>query len=268
MPGGGGGSNETQTQTSVQTNDPWSGQQPFLTQGFEGARDDILQNPLEFFPGNTFTPFSPQTQQGLGMMENRALQGSPLVGAGQAELQKTLGGEYLGGDNPAFQGMRDRVAGDVTSRVNSQFESGGRFGSGIHAQTLGRGLAEGLAPIDYNNYQAERQNMMGAAGMAPGLANQDYHDISQLMGVGAIQEGKDYEGLQDQIQRFNFGQMEPLQRLNAYMGLIGGNYGGASTGTTTATMPSTSFNPLLFGTGTALTAANVASNLGWQPFAA
>jgi len=45
--GGGGGSQSTQT---IQKADPWSGQQPFLTQGYEAAQSRLGSEQPQFFP--------------------------------------------------------------------------------------------------------------------------------------------------------------------------------------------------------------------------
>ena len=63
--GSGGGSQSTQT---VQKADPWSGQQPFLSYGFEQAKGRFGEDQPNFFPGNTVAPFNPNElgfQQGV-----------------------------------------------------------------------------------------------------------------------------------------------------------------------------------------------------------
>ncbi len=53
--GGGGGSQSTQT---VQKADPWSGQQPFLTTGYEQAQARLNSDQPSYYPGSTVTPFN------------------------------------------------------------------------------------------------------------------------------------------------------------------------------------------------------------------
>jgi len=63
--GSGGGSNSTQT---VQKADHWSGQQPFLSYGFDQAKGRYGADQPNFFPGNTVAPFNPNElgfQQGV-----------------------------------------------------------------------------------------------------------------------------------------------------------------------------------------------------------
>jgi len=63
--GGGGGGQATNT---VQKADPWSGQQPFLTTGFEQAEARLNSSSPSYFPGETIAGFNPNEtayQQGV-----------------------------------------------------------------------------------------------------------------------------------------------------------------------------------------------------------
>ena len=68
MPGGGGKPEvvrEPVQQTQTSTTTPWAAQQPFLETGFERAESEILNQPLQFFPGQTYVDYSPETEQAL-----------------------------------------------------------------------------------------------------------------------------------------------------------------------------------------------------------
>lgn len=220
MPGGGGGG------TTNTVSQPWAGQQPYLTKGFQQAEQNVLNRPLSYFPNSTVVSFAPETQMALGAQANRALQGSPLNFAAQQQLGDTLGGQYFT-NSPGFQNAVQATMDAVRPSIDSTFAGAGRYGSGLHAQQLGKGFAQGLAPL----YESERNRQIQAAGMAPGVANQDYFDIAQLGNVGQQRQGQAGLELQDSINRFNFAQGEPTNRLAQYMNLIQGNYGGQSTST-------------------------------------
>ena len=104
----------------------------------------------------------------------------------------------------------------------------------MQAEALGRGVSRGMAPYLFGEYGRERGIQETAAARAPGLAREDYYDIGQLGQVGAAREAKAEEGLAEQIARFNFGQQEPTNRVAQFTNLIQGNYGGTSTGSSTA----------------------------------
>jgi hypothetical protein len=223
MSGGGG---KTQTTQQTAKSEPWAAQQPYLTHGFEQARQQYDSDQPSFYPGQTYTDFDPATVQALDMQQSRAVGGNPLTTAAQREAGMTLGGDYLSAGNPYMGAMTDRISGDVARNVNSQFGAGGRFGSGLHAEAIARGTGDALAPIQFQNYADERGRMQNAMMAAPGLAQQDYFDIGQLAGVGATREGKAGEALQGDIERYNFGENIERLKLADYMGLIQGNYGG------------------------------------------
>lgn len=227
---------------------PWKGQEPYLTKGFEQAEENVLNRPLSYFPGSTTVPFAPETEMALGAQANRALQGNPLNFAAQGQLQDTLSGQYFT-DSPGFQNTVSAAMDAIRPGIDSSFAGAGRYGSGLHAQQLGKGFAQGLAPL----YESERGRQMQAAGMAPGLANQDYQDIGMLGAVGQARESQAGKQLQESINRFNHQQNEPTNRLAQYMGMIQGNYGGESTSTTRS-----DFNPLMALAGAATTYAPLA----------
>ena len=280
MPG-----NSTSTQTFTQNAQPWGPQADRLRAGFDRAENLYNQGPLQFFPGQTFVGFSPQTEQALSLAENRALTGSPLTGASQQQLQQTLGGDYLR-SNPAFNYLESTARGDflggspafdrykreITDAVNAQFGASGRTGGGYHTGALAQGLGDAAAGL----YAQERANQLSASSMlskafgderarqmqglafAPSVAQQDYTDIAQLANVGAQREALDQARLEDQIQRHNFGQEAPYDQLGRYFGFVGGNYGGQTTGTQPVYR-----NQGVSGLGGALLGAGLGSQLGF-----
>lgn len=255
----GGGSDTT---TTTQTTEPWAAQKPFLESGFKRARDDVLNVPMEFFPGSTVVPYSPYTQQGIQGMAERA-EGSPVVGAAQDELQKTLQGDYLSAGNPYMDAVAADIASQVMPQVQGTFAGAGRSIGGPLAQaTASEAMTRAMAPYQFGAYADERNRMQNAAGMAPQLAYEDYRDLQALMGAGQMQEAKSAEELQDEINRFAFEQDEPRQRLEQYMRLISGAYGG----TTIGDQLNPSGNPLMQGLGLAIGGAGALGGLGWSPF--
>lgn len=404
----GGGSDQTTTVT------PWAAQQPYLQHGFEQARSLYDGGAPQFFPGATYTPFSGQTELGMGLMQQRAMGGSPLTGAAQGlatdslnsrpsagylqdfiasrlqpgafghgggggggggfsgsfhggggapsmnmgqlaqyqqsfldqltgipqatldTLTNTANGDFLNG-NPYLDATYGRAADQVTSQFNenvlpnisAQFSMAGRTGSGAQAgiqmDAAGQ-VADTLSGLSNDiyagNYQLERDRMIGAAnslgglsqtqqglglqamgqgsdlfstlrgqnvsaanaanaaaasrysadsqryvselghqlglaqlgnsiygnqlgqqnvfaGLANGLANQDYADIDRLMGVGSMIEGMGDDVLRDQMSRWNYNQQAPWDNLQRYMGMVQGDYG------QTTTQPGQESNPMM-----------------------
>lgn len=233
--GGGGSSGGGGQQQTVQKNEPWSEQQPFLKTGFKGAEEDVLNRELSYFPDSTVVPLSGETELSLGGTTARAAGGSPLNAAASNQLTSSMGNDFLNQGNPNFQSMASRIGNTVAPQITSQFAQGGRAFSPAHAESMARGIGDAIAPVAHQNYENERARQLQAAGMAPGQSAQDYVDLGKLGDVGVTRENLSREELDEQIQRHNFAQSEPTNRLAQYMGLIQGNYGGTSTATATGT---------------------------------
>lgn len=188
-----GGGRPAGNTTTIQSNEPWAGVQPYLSDLFGKAQ-------------NTFQGSNPQsapTLQGQGLLYQRALNGNPLNQAAQQQNLATIRGDYTNlATNPAAQNAMDMAR----SQINSQFR-GDNFGNSAHQEWLGRGLMSAASPF----YEAERQRQQAATAMAPGLANQDYTDPNALIALG-----------QQQTQA-------PWDQLFNYQRAISGQGGGTST---------------------------------------
>ena len=99
--GGGGGGQTTSTQT-VQKADPWEGQQPFLTTGYQQAQDRLNSAAPQYYPGSTVTPFNQNELAAQQMALNYAGSDRPTGMQGAAE--DALTGEMLSNPytNPVF----------------------------------------------------------------------------------------------------------------------------------------------------------------------
>ena len=222
----GGGSSGTQQTTATQTAEPWSGQQPYLTDVFQQAQNQYQSDQPAYYPGSTVTPFAPQQEAALQAGEQRALYGSPLNFAAQNQAMQTLGGDYLTEGNPYMGALTESLSNRIRPQVDSAFAGANRGGSAGHAEAFSRGLADAVAPHMFGSYEAERARQMGAMQAAPGLAANDYFDIQQLGNIGAQRQGMQQQILGDDINRYNFAQNINQAKLVDYAGLISGNYGG------------------------------------------
>ena len=173
--GGKSGGGDTTTKT-----EPWSGQQPYLTAGFQRAQDLLNSSGPSYFPNATYTNFSPQSQMAMQLGENRALMGSqfdapagnvamqgmsgnsPFTSAGMGalnagglglgQLYDTAKGNYLNANpyldqmfNAATRGVGQQYQNQVLPGVNATFGSGGRTGSMAHQTAMD------MANTGYNN---------------------------------------------------------------------------------------------------------------------
>jgi hypothetical protein len=237
---GGGGDDSPQVVTQTTNSSPWGPQQEYLQDIFGQAQDLYNADGPSYYPDSTVVEFSPESQQALQMTQDRALSGSPLREEAVNQNLAAVRGDYLSAGNPFLQGAYNQAANVVTDQFNnqvapgidSQFAGSGRMGSGLYANarnraedTLGRNLTEMGERMSYNNYANERSNQMMAMQTAPGMAMTDYQDASQLANVGAAREGQAQAQLQDRVNRYNYDQNQPWNKLAQYSGLVSGGYG-------------------------------------------
>jgi hypothetical protein len=219
-------------QTVTSTTAPWSGQQPYLSYGFQQAQDLYNKGGPQYFAGNTLAPVSAETNQALDLQAQRALNGSPLTAAAQADALRTAQGNYLSAGNPYMQNLFGSIANTVTPSVTGTFEGAGRYGSGAFANALSDALTNTAGNLAYQNYSNERDKMMSADALAPTLANQDYTDIGQLAATGDARQQVAQQGINAAVDRYNYDQNLPYNALSNYMRMVQGNYGSSSTQTT------------------------------------
>jgi len=208
-----------------------------------------------------------------------------------------LGSSYGGLTPQAdyLSGIREGITSDVLGSVQSQFGGMGRTGTSPMAQqATARGVTQAYAPIaaqlgsqergrqlsalesqmgrqfsgsqaDIGRQQAGMESGFGrqlqAAGQLPGIQQgidmRRRGAIADLGGVGSAYENLAQRQLQDQIQRFQFGQQAPMQQLQQYAGLISP----IASGFPVAAQTSPGANPLLGGLGGALGGASLGSYL-------
>ncbi len=173
-------------QKTTQKMEPWKGVQPFLTSYLNNAWQ-IASQPYEAFQGQRIAGLSPEQQMGMNMTTSRALNGSPVMNAAQANLTDALSGRYMSPDsNPWLKRNVDTALGQAGSAINSQFNRPGAFGSSAHEGVMANQFGNIASQMYGQNYDQERTRQMQANMFAPQAAAADYADAQALMGVGNI----------------------------------------------------------------------------------
>ena len=221
---GGGG----QTQTTSSELDPIV--KPFVEYGLQEAKGLYQQAGPEYYPEATYIPASTQTQSALQAAEQRALAGSPLVPAAQAQQLNVIQGGMLGA-NPflaqAMSGAADVAKQqyyDAIQGTRSGASQAGRYGSPAMfeqqsraQQNLANALSQEAGRLMYQNYGQERGYQQQASQLAPQMAQADYADIQQLLATGKTQEDYARQALEADIGRFEYGQNLPYSKLQSYL---------------------------------------------------
>ena len=226
-------------------------------QGYLNRAQAVADRPYQQYQGPMVAGMNPYQTAGYGAQAQRAMQGSPTMGAANTNIQGVLKGDYLGG-NPYLTQQIDAAQGDVVRNYNNvqkpQWDTAGQqsgsFGnSGVMqanqaAQSdLQRNLGNISSTMRFNNYAGERSNQMSALGLAPGFANQDYNDINQLTSAGNAMQGQQQRGIDSDYQQFLDQRNYPQQQLGVMGDALQRSFGSQ----TTQSQPGASGASQLFG---------------------
>jgi hypothetical protein len=300
VPANGGGGNTTSN--SVAT--PWSGQQPYLSNVFQGASNTY--NGFAGDPSASVAGFTPMQQQAMagtqqvanGTNLNNAAGVNNAAGGYATNL---LNGQYLNSNpanatlssiangsqlnpasNPYMQGMANAANTNIINAYQtatapqntSEFEGSGRYGSGamMNSQNMAQqGLATQLANAQNNlygsMYQQNQANQLGALGQ---LGN-NYNAAAQQQIAGLYSAPNTVNSINGALSNlYNMGgnqQALNQAQINAPWQLLN-NYSnliqGQYGGNTSTTTPYYT-NQLAGGMGGALGGAALAGSMGMNP---
>lgn len=302
----GGGS-----QTVKQKADPWKGVQPNLEELY-GAAGNVMRTPQQYFPYQSYAPMSSQTQAGLQGLQGLAQSYLPSLVNTQGDVISQMlrapdvaNNPYVQEANAAsgamaqrmFEGQQDDINRQLTREWLPQIERGaslaGMTGStrqGLaQGQAIGdasRGLADYAADVQSSLHNMYKQTNLGAYGigmqaqqagaqMLPELAQFAILPAQIQQQVGAAYEAYQQQQIQDAMNRWNFAQNEPRDRLawansiysgvpwnqtqtstspgpNRAAGALGGAAAGAAAGSAIYPGVGTAIGALIGGIGGAL----------------
>lgn len=174
-------------------------------------------------------------------------------------LASYMSGERLGGaGNPYTDALTESVLSSVVPGIQSRFISGGSLSSPEAARATSAGATGALAPLLFQQQQQEEQNQINAAqqsaqrrlaagsglretwagdtndmlralALAPQTDAAAYAPYDRQLAAGGAHQQWQQRAIDEAVQRWNFQQELPYQRLNNYIGAVTGNYGGTST---------------------------------------
>lgn len=266
----------TNTITEKNT-EPWKEQQPYLQEMFKEAQRLYRQKGPEYYSGPTLAPVAPETQQGLDYA--RALAsgwGMNLAGSTAGASDYLLNQARDVTNNPM---LAKAVEGAVRPITQAHFDAGGtmsqiRSGAGQAGQYGGtrQGVAEGIASGRYYQTLGDVTSKMmsdayneglGATSKGLALLPQTQTGLSYpatvWSAVGDTSRGLEQQFINEAIQRWNYEQQLPYNKLATYQNLVQGNYG--MTGQGTAQGPAPQGNALAGAIGGAATGAGLYSML-------
>ena len=216
---------------------------PYVQYGLEEAKKQYEGAGPQFFQGQAYVSPSAATEQAMQMAQQRAATGSPLLQAAQQQQLETIQGR---GVNPFLQGALSaayqptvEAAQEATRGLQGQASTAGRYGSAAMGQmanqqaaNLGRGLGETMSKLAYSSSEAEAARQAAAAAGAPAMAQADYNDIQALLKTGQIGEQYDQAALNAEMNKWNYEQQLPQQKLKEFTNLFNQMPAGQTTTTT------------------------------------
>jgi hypothetical protein len=182
-----------------------------------------------------FTPYSAQryadlnsTQQlGIGMVQDRALNGSQTMRNAEGNLNQMMGGQ----GNPYLDAMVNKAQGSVLGNANQAQARSGSFGNSGIAEQAARQMGDVATTMYGQAYDGDQARRMQAIGMAPTFGNAAYGDASQLMNAGQVMQDQKQQNLDFNYQQFQDATNLPFKQLASMAGVFGSNLGGTSTTT-------------------------------------
>ncbi|HEX5509825.1 MAG TPA: tail fiber domain-containing protein [Pseudolabrys sp.] len=190
----------SQTTTSQNTTAPWQQAMPEVT-GLLGQLGNLIpgsgtngaeQNAINQLTaaGQAGNPYAAATQSTIsGMLNGGGATGQvPQLQSNltnfQAGMAPYTAADYSTLNSPAVQNALQQIGTDTTNQINSQFAAAGRSGSGMNAQTLGRGIAQAEAPLILNQANADTATRENALNSLYGAGNSTAGLISGLNQTG------------------------------------------------------------------------------------
>lgn len=202
-----GGGNTRTVQAS--STEPPAFQKPFLEYGLSQAKQLYESGAPQYYPGQTVVGYSPESEMALQGIRQQAISGSPFIqGVQDVVMQNLMGTNPL--QAAAFR--------PVVEQVQAQAAQAGRYGSGYQQAAL----AQALAPMALEAQQR-------AIAQAPAARQFGYADLETLAGVGAAREAQQQAELAADVERFQFEQARPQEKLQQYLAAIRGGEMGQTT---------------------------------------
>ena len=223
------------TNTVTQQADPWSGQQPYISDVFSQAQQQYNAGPMQFYP-DRLTALPSQTQldaEALGRLT--ALGGqSTLAGSLIPAQQFQLAGPQNLADNPYLASATEAALRPLFSQTQGLLQqarrgatSRGQLGSDRQAileqGVIGDYLTK-AGDITSKMYGDAYRDALTAQSRALAIAPQSLAALSipssALGQIGAMETAREQQAINDARARFEFGQAAPAENLARYSNLV------------------------------------------------
>lgn len=218
--GGGGGQTATTTQSIPDELKP-------LASAYTNKAINLSNQGFQPYGGQRYADLNPTQSLGIGMIQDRALNGSATMNNAESNLNQMMGG----GTNPYLDAMVNKAQQGVLGNANAAAARSGSFGNSGIAEQAARQMGDLATNMYGQQYNADQSRRMQAIGMAPTFGDAAYRDASQLMNAGQVMQDQQQQNLDFNYGQFQEAQNLPYKQLGAMSGVFGSNLGGSSTTT-------------------------------------
>ena len=253
--------------TTIQKADPYEGQRPFLVDTYQQAQNLFNQGPMQFFPDTTFAAPTEQQLTAEQMATQTALgPQTQLAGNIQAAQNYSLMSPQNIASNPFLADATTAALRPLLSQTEGLLQQARRDATGagqlgsdrqaiLESNVIGNFLQQAgdvTARIYGDAFQQGQQNQLRALALAPQTLQASLVPSQTLASVGAMEQARQQQAIDDARARFEFAQQAPGQALRDYTSVIQGTVL-PGTQTTSGTEPSFTQQAIgagLLGTGT------------------
>ena len=238
---GGGG-----TRVTTQTTEPWEEQIPYLTGGFEAAKELYNQGVPDYYPGETLAGFDPaqtaaqQATLGYAMGPRAAAQ---QAGAERSLLQGLSGQIDPNAYNPMVNALTSNVIGNLQKNVlpgirqqQVMYQPGGSSRAALQqnqavTDAVTSGMTKPIADMYTNAYNQAQSRAVQSGQLYPSIMSAPLNLYGAMGDVGEARRAMSQAVIDRDMAKYQYRATAPQQALSNYMSMITGNYGGTTTQT-------------------------------------
>ena len=234
------------TQVTTSTTEPWEEQIPYLTGGFEAAKELYNQGVPDYYSGETVAGFDPAEQAAQQAALGYAM--GPRAAAQQAAAEQSLVQGLSGQIDPnAYNPMVNALTSNVVSGLQNEvlpglrqkqvmYQPGGssmgnREYEKAVANRVTAGMTRPIAEMYTNAYNQAQNRALQSGQLYPSIMAAPLSMYGAMGDVGARRRAMTQRGIDADMARYQYESTAPQQALANYMSMITGNYGGTTTQT-------------------------------------
>lgn len=238
----------TATQTTQTA--PAEFQQPFIDLAFNEAKGLFEMGTPEFFPSSLTAPLTgdelagqdlartaatgsiPKLLEGTNLAFGRALAGPETILQNPAAI--SAGNALV---DPIFRNLSEQILPNIRGGAIAVGQPGGSrqsLAENRAVETTVRGASEALDRFFGNLLTSSMQSRSSAIAQLPQIAQSQALPAELLSAVGGQTRAFDQAQIDEDIQRFNFGENIPFQALREFSNLVTAPLGSTTSAATTA----------------------------------